>query len=50
MQEFLREKGIRVQAIPEQLEPIESVPRNASGKIVKNALRDQLRDRPFSRA
>jgi cyclohexanecarboxylate-CoA ligase len=50
MQEFLREKGIRVQAIPEQLEPIESVPRNASGKIVKNALRDQFRDKPFSRA
>src|SRR5690606_4195290 len=46
MQEYLREKGIRVQAIPEQLELVDSVPRNASGKITKNVLRDRFRDTP----
>ena len=50
MQEFLRDKGIRVQAIPEQLEAVDTVPRNASGKIVKNVLRDQFRDKPFARS
>ena len=50
MQDFLRDKGIRVQAIPEQLEHIESLPRNASGKIVKNDLRDRYRDLPFNRS
>jgi non-ribosomal peptide synthetase component E (peptide arylation enzyme) len=50
MQSYLRDKGIRLQAIPEQLELIDAVPRNASGKITKNVLRDQLRDKPFTRS
>jgi cyclohexanecarboxylate-CoA ligase len=50
MQEYLRDKGIRLQAIPEQLELIDAVPRNASGKITKNILRDQFRDKPFARS
>ncbi|HEX7095086.1 MAG TPA: AMP-binding protein [Acidimicrobiales bacterium] len=50
MQQFLCDKGIRVQAIPEQLELVDAVPRNASGKIVKNTLRDQFRDKPFERS
>jgi acyl-CoA synthetase (AMP-forming)/AMP-acid ligase II len=50
MQEYLRDKGIRVQAIPEQLEIVDAVPRNASGKITKNVLRDLFRDKPFTRA
>ncbi|HEV8296029.1 MAG TPA: AMP-binding protein [Acidimicrobiales bacterium] len=46
MQTFLRSLGIRNQAIPEQLELIDAVPRNASGKITKNVLRDRYRDVP----
>jgi len=40
MSEFLREKQLRVQAIPEQLELIDAVPRNPSGKILKHKLRE----------
>ena len=49
MQQFLRDAGIRVQAIPEQLELVATIPRNASGKITKNVLRDALRELPFHR-
>jgi acyl-CoA synthetase (AMP-forming)/AMP-acid ligase II len=38
---FLREQGLMVQKIPEQLEPVGSVPRNPSGKILKHKLREQ---------
>ena len=41
MQEFLRGKGLRVQAVPERLELVESVPRNASGKILKHKLKER---------
>ena len=41
MREFLREKGLRVQAIPEQLEIVESLPRNPAGKVLKQDLRKQ---------
>jgi cyclohexanecarboxylate-CoA ligase len=50
MQEFLRDKGIRLQAIPEQLEIVDAVPRNSGGKITKNVLRDRYRDVPFARS
>ncbi len=40
MQDFLKEKGLRIQALPERLEHVEALPRNASGKIVKNDLRE----------
>lgn len=39
MQAFLMAEGLRTQAIPEQLEVIEAVPRNAQGKIPKHELR-----------
>jgi acyl-CoA synthetase (AMP-forming)/AMP-acid ligase II len=42
MQSFLREKDLRVQAIPEQLEIVGVVPRNPAGKILKHALREQF--------
>jgi acyl-CoA synthetase (AMP-forming)/AMP-acid ligase II len=44
MQEFLRGKGLRNQALPERLEHVDELPRNASGKIVKNELRDRYSD------
>jgi non-ribosomal peptide synthetase component E (peptide arylation enzyme) len=41
MSAFLRERGLMVQKIPEQLELVDSVPRNPSGKILKHKLREQ---------
>jgi acyl-CoA synthetase (AMP-forming)/AMP-acid ligase II len=49
MQQFLRDAGMRVQAIPEQLELVDVIPRNPSGKIMKGELRDQYRGAPFAR-
>ena len=39
MQQFLSEHGLRTQAIPEQLETVDEVPRNPAGKILKHDLR-----------
>ena len=39
MEAFLKEKGLRVQAIPEQLEIVDALPRNPSGKVLKQDLR-----------
>ena len=39
MQEFLKGRGLRMQALPERLEVVDTVPRNASGKIPKHELR-----------
>ena len=41
MADFLRDHQLRVQAIPEQLELIDAVPRNPSGKILKHKLRER---------
>jgi cyclohexanecarboxylate-CoA ligase len=41
MADFLREAGLMVQKIPEQLEVVDTVPRNPTGKILKHQLRDQ---------
>jgi cyclohexanecarboxylate-CoA ligase len=41
MQEFLIDQGLRRPAVPEQLELIDSVPRNPSGKVMKHKLREQ---------
>jgi acyl-CoA synthetase (AMP-forming)/AMP-acid ligase II len=41
MSEFLRDQHLRVQAIPEQLELVDAVPRNPSGKILKHKLRER---------
>jgi acyl-CoA synthetase (AMP-forming)/AMP-acid ligase II len=37
---YLKEQGLRVQSIPEQLELVDSVPRNPAGKILKHALKE----------
>jgi len=42
---FLEGKGLRTQAVPEQLEIVETVPRNPAGKILKHKLREQLLSR-----
>jgi acyl-CoA synthetase (AMP-forming)/AMP-acid ligase II len=42
MAEFLRDQGLRVQAIPEQLEVVDAVPRNPAGKILKHDLRERF--------
>jgi cyclohexanecarboxylate-CoA ligase len=39
---FLRSNELRVQAIPEQLELVEAVPRNPAGKILKHTLRESF--------
>ncbi len=38
---YLRGEGLRVQAVPEQLEVVDVVPRNPAGKILKHALRER---------
>ena len=39
---FLRERGLMTQKLPEQLETVEVLPRNATGKIDKRALRTRF--------
>ncbi len=39
MQAFLKEKGLRAQAIPEQIEVVETLPRNPAGKVLKQDLK-----------
>lgn len=39
MHAFLKDKGLRAQAIPEQLETVETLPRNPAGKVLKQDLR-----------
>ena len=41
MKDFLKDKGLRNQAIPEQLELVAAVPRNPAGKILKHELHAQ---------
>jgi cyclohexanecarboxylate-CoA ligase len=42
----LKEQGLRAQAIPEQLELVEAVPRNPAGKILKHTLRERFAPSP----
>jgi cyclohexanecarboxylate-CoA ligase len=46
MAAFLKDQGLRVQAVPEQLELVETVPRNPAGKILKHALRQRFAPAP----
>ncbi len=39
---FLAGAGLRTQAIPEQLEVVDAVPRNPAGKILKHTLRERF--------
>ena len=41
MVSFLKEKGLRNQAIPEQLETVDALPRNPAGKVLKQDLKKQ---------
>ncbi len=43
---YLKEQGLRAQAIPEQLELVEAVPRNPAGKILKHTLRERFAPSP----
>lgn len=43
MQEYLKGEGLRTQAVPEQLEHVDAVPRNPTGKILKHQLQDRFR-------
>lgn len=49
MVSYLRERGLMVQKIPEQLEVLDTVPRNATGKIDKKGLRETYKDSPRPR-
>jgi acyl-CoA synthetase (AMP-forming)/AMP-acid ligase II len=42
MGEYLRAQGLRVNAVPEQLELVDAVPRNPAGKILKHTLRERF--------
>jgi cyclohexanecarboxylate-CoA ligase len=42
MSNFLKEQGLRMQAIPEQLEVVETLPRNMAGKVLKQDLRKKF--------
>jgi len=42
--EFLKATGLMVQKIPEQVELVDAIPRNPSGKVLKNALRERFGD------
>ena len=46
MTSYLKSSGLRVQAIPEQLELVASVPRNPAGKILKHTLRETYSPSP----
>ncbi|MHB8465474.1 MAG: class I adenylate-forming enzyme family protein [Acidimicrobiales bacterium] len=39
---FLRDAGLRAQAIPEQVEHVEAIPRNPAGKVTKAALKERF--------
>ncbi|MFK7897672.1 MAG: AMP-binding protein [Myxococcota bacterium] len=41
MQNFLKEQELMIQKIPEQLEHVETIPRNPTGKILKHEMRAQ---------
>jgi acyl-CoA synthetase (AMP-forming)/AMP-acid ligase II len=43
---YLKEQGLRVQAVPEQLEVVDTVPRNPAGKILKHTLRERFAPAP----
>jgi acyl-CoA synthetase (AMP-forming)/AMP-acid ligase II len=42
MAQYLKDQGLRVQAVPEQLEVVDTVPRNPAGKILKHTLRERF--------
>ena len=47
MVQWCRDAGLMTQKIPEQLEVRDVLPRNATLKILKFVLRDELKDLPW---
>ncbi len=45
--QYLKDAGLMMQKIPEQLEVVEHLPRNATLKVLKYQLRDELRTKPW---
>jgi len=43
VREFMKARGVMMQKIPEQLELMGELPRNATGKVRKDLLRHHLR-------
>ncbi len=41
--DHLRAKGLMAQKLPEQLEVVPAIPRNATGKVLKHVLRDEFK-------
>ncbi len=39
----LLSQGLGTRKLPEQLELLEAIPRNATGKVLKHVLRDELK-------
>ena len=48
MVEWCKQAGLMTQKIPEQLEVRDTLPRNATLKVLKYQLRDELKNAPFS--
>jgi cyclohexanecarboxylate-CoA ligase len=44
--DFLRDRGLRTAALPEQLELLDELPRGATGKVMKAALRERFGQLP----
>ncbi|WP_420639261.1 class I adenylate-forming enzyme family protein [Candidatus Poriferisocius sp.] len=44
VRDYFRSSGVMAQKIPEQLEMVDSLPRNATGKVLKHELRDLFAD------
>jgi acyl-CoA synthetase (AMP-forming)/AMP-acid ligase II len=44
MTDFLKDRKLMIQKIPEQLETLPEIPRNPTGKPLKHALRDRYSD------
>ena len=40
--DWLESKGLRRQAVPEQIEHVDEIPRNPAGKVAKHALKDRF--------
>ena len=42
---FMKDQGVAVYKLPERLELIDAIPRNPVGKILKNVLRDDIKQK-----
>ncbi|HTO01850.1 MAG TPA: cyclohexanecarboxylate-CoA ligase, partial [Microthrixaceae bacterium] len=40
---YLRDQGLMVQKLPEQIEFVDLLPRNQAGKVLKHVLRDEFK-------